>query len=140
MYLTRYIKDHIEDLENGRTYMLINVPDYETDEPLITLYVHEWKDEPGVFRDLAHYDGALRFWDHLVSMLEFDATRPIDALDDNDPRNLKIYAEEAQQDYSKLHVVVAELGLGDEYCDFIVDTVVKALRKAYAKPTTAQAD
>lgn len=79
MYLARYIKDHIEDLENGRTYMLLNVPDYETDEPLIALYVHDWKDEPGVFRDLAHHDGALRFWQHLETLLKFDATKAQDA-------------------------------------------------------------
>lgn len=130
MYLARYIKDHIEDLENGRTYILLNMPDYETGQPLNTLYVHEWKDEAGEWRDLAHQDGGLRFWDHLVSMLKFDCLEAQNAVKDDNITNLKIFANEARRDYDKLHNAAQELNL-DIVTTYVVDNVIHALRKAY---------
>lgn len=79
MYLIRGISNHIEDLEHGRTYYYDDgLPDYETGETVAKVVVTGWLDAANgntYATELAFEDDAKRLWQHLESLLKFDADK-----------------------------------------------------------------
>lgn len=75
MHLIRGISNHIEDLENGRTYFYDEgLPDYHTGDTMAKVLVTDWKDSDEAI-ELAFEDEATRLWQHLESLLKFDADK-----------------------------------------------------------------